>query len=263
MRRIVRFVSLLALVLAGARPAFAQGGDVTIFGGYAFPTYSHTFTSSLPSVPALPGIEITPDGNFVLEATGGSVFGGAAAFELGGFFAIEGRFDSTSIKLRSSGVRYTISGGGLEGSISLAAGDIPVDRLNMLSLNIRLRTPGLVSFYASGGLSYLPSFSVGGSIPLVVDVSGLPLPGFEIPVSLDVAPSESSYRFGVNGGAGLRFAVAPKVSLVVEGRVFYFKDYELAINVPDLPGFANSGAIRIVTFEPVVVNVVGGLAIRF
>lgn len=260
-RTLVRFVAVLLVVMAGARPALAQG-DLTIFAGYAFPTYSQTFTSSLPSIP-LPGIDLTPDGNFVLDARGGPVFGAAAAFELGGFFALEGRFDSTSIKLRSSGVRYTISGGGFDGSIALAPGDIPVDRLNMLSFNIRLRTPGVVTFYASGGLSYLPSFSVGGSIPLVIEIPGVSLPSVEVPVRLEVAPSESSYRFGVNAGAGFRFPLAPRVSFVVEGRVFYFKDYELTVDVPDLPVLGDPGNIRVVTFEPVVVNVLGGIAIRF
>lgn len=259
----VRFLMLIALVAAIAQPAFAQGGDVTIFAGYAFPTYSETFTSPLPSIPTLPGIELTPDGDFVLEARGGLVFAGAAAFELGGFFALEGRLDSTGIELQSSGVRYTINGGGLGGSISLGAGDIPVDRLNMLSLNIRLRTPGPVAFYASGGLSYLPSFSIGGSIPLVVEIPGLPIPAIEVPVSFRVAPTESSYRFGVNAGAGLRFPIAPKVSLVAEGRVFYFRDYELVAEVPDLPVLGDPGDFRIVTFEPVVVNAIGGIAIRF
>ena len=58
-------------------------------------------------------------------------------------------------------------------------------------------------------------------------------------------------------------ALGVETELVVEGRVFYFKDYELTVNVPDLPVLGDPGDIRIVTFEPVVVNVLGGIAIRF
>ncbi len=251
------------LALAGPAPALAQGGDVTFFGGYTYPTYEQTFRTSLPSLPGLPGVELTPDGDFTLKASGGPVFGVAAAFELGGFFAIEGRYDSSRIDLESGGVRYTLDAGSVTGSISLAAGPINVDRLNMLSLNLRLRTPGTVTFYVSGGLSYLPTFAVNGTIPLEVDISGINIPPVEVPVRLEVSATESSYRFGANGGAGIRFPIAPRVSLLVEGRVFYFKDYELTADVPDVPGVPELDKIGLIQFSPVVVNAIGGIAIRF
>jgi hypothetical protein len=254
---------VMAFALLGAAPAFAQGGDVTIFGGYTYPTYEQTFRTSLPPVGGLPGGGLTPDGDLTLEASGGPVFGVAAAFELGGFFAVEGRLDSSSIKLKSSGVRYTLNAGNVTGSISLAEGPIEVDRLNLLSLNLRLRTPGVVTFYVSGGLSYLPSFAVTGSLPISVDISGINLPPLEIPVTFEAAPAESSFRFGVNGGAGIRFPIAPHVSLVAEGRIFYFREYELQAVVPDVPGLPDLDTIGLIAFTPVVVNAIGGIAIRF
>jgi opacity protein-like surface antigen len=252
-------VAFLACCLPA--PAFAQGGDVTIFAGYAYPKYRQTFSAGLTPVPILPGVQLTPDRDLTLDATGGGVFAVAAAFEVGGFLGIEGRLDSTSIKLESSGVRYALDGGGLNGSIAIGAGSLPIDKLNLLSLNLRLRTPGAVSFYASGGFSYLPDFSVGGSLPLTVEVAGLPVA--EIPVTFVIAPSESSSRSGVNAGAGLRAAIAPRVSLVVEGRIFYFKQYELAADLPPVPGFEDLAPIGLVQFDPVIGNVVGGLSIRF
>jgi hypothetical protein len=258
-----RTAAVAMLLLPGAVPAFAQGGDVTIFGGYTYPTYQQTFRTSLPPLVALPDVVLTPDGDFTLDASGGPVFGVAGAFELGGFFAIEGRFDSSSIKLKSSGVRYVLDAGDITGSISLAEGPIEVDRLNLLSLNLRLRTPGVVTFYVSGGLSYLPSFAVTGSLPITVDISGINLPPREVPVKFEVAPTESSFRFGVNGGAGIRFPIAPHVSLVGDARVFYFREYELQAVVPQAPGVPDLDRLGLIQFTPVVVNAVGGVAIRF
>lgn len=265
MNTILRRSAVLASMLIWLSPvqAGAQGGDITFFAGYTYPTYEQTFRTALPPLPGLPGFELTPDGDFTLEASGGPVFGLGAAFELGGFFAIEGRFDSANIKLKSGGVRYNLAAGDVTGSITLAEGPIDVDRLNLLSVNLRLRTPGIVTFYVSGGLSYLPSFAVTGSIPLQVELSGITIPSLEVPVKLEVSPSESSYKFGVNGGAGLRFPIAPHVSLLVEGRVFYFQDYELEAVVPEAPGLPDLERLGLIEFSPVIINVNGGIAIRF
>ncbi len=258
---------LLALTLAGAvlgpSRALAQGGDLTFFGGYAYPTYSQQFVFDAPSVPSLPGLEVRPEGDLVLDAKGGPVFGAAAAFELGGFFAIEGRFDSTAIELDSSGARYAVSGGILSGAITIGQGPIPVDRLNLLSLNLRLRTPGAVSFVASGGFSYLPKFAVGGSIPLRVEIAGSVIPDIEVPLRLAIAPTDSEHRFGVNGGVGLRVKVAAHASIVGEIRGFYFKQYELVAESDDplLSGLLAS--FQAVRFDPIIVNGVAGVSFSF
>lgn len=255
---------LAALVVAlSPNGAWAQGGDVTFFGGYAYPTYSQQFVFDAPSVPSLPGVEIRPEGDLVLDAKGGPVFGAAAAFELGGFFAIEGRFDSTSIDLDSSGARYTVSGGIVNGAITIGEGPIKVDRLSILSLNLRLRTPGAVSLSASGGFSYLPKFAVGGSIPLRVEVGGSLLPDVEVPLRLVVAPTDSDHRFGVNGGVGLRVRVAPNASIVGELRGFYFKDYELVVETDDALLAGLVATFQTVRFDPILVNGVVGVAFSF
>jgi hypothetical protein len=252
----------LVLTVLGQTPASAQGGDVTFFGGYAYPTYSQQFTYRPPMI-SVPGIEVRPEGELTLDAKGGLTIGVAGAFELGGFFAIEGRFDSTAIDLYSSGVRYTVSGSGLSGALSIGQGPLSVDRLNLLSLNLRLRTPGAVSLYASGGLSYLPKFEVSGSIPLSIQLPGTVIPDTQIPLRLVVAPSDSSNRVGVNGGLGLRVKVAPGVSLIGEIRGFYFKRYDLILESTDRTLNTLVGGFRTVQFDPIVVNATGGLSISF
>lgn len=266
MTRLVRgSVRALALAAAVFHPsdALAQAGDITLFGGYAYPTYSQQFRFTPPTFPSLPGLEVRPEGELVLDAEGGPVFGAAVTFELGGALGIEGRFDSTSIKLWSSGVRYVVSGAGLSAALTIGEGAIPVDRLNMLSLNLRLRTPGAVSLVVSGGLSYLPRFTVAGSIPLQFEIVGSSIAGTEIPLGLAVEPTDSQYRFGLNGGVGLRVEVARSVSLVGEIRGFFFREYNLVLESDDplLDNLLNS--VDTIRFDPIIVNGVAGVSFRF
>ena len=252
--------------LSAASPAYA-GWDLSVFGGASFPTYEQRFVVRVPTVPPLPGLVVQPSGDLTIDATGGSVFGAAICGEVG-VLGIEGRFDSSGIELRTSGFAYALSVNAplvppISGTLSVAPGPLQTDRLTLLSLNLRLRTPGPVSLVASGGFSYLPDFAVTGSTPVQLTVGGIPALDTTGTFRLRVAPTESSHRFGVNAGAGLRFKIAPRVSLFGEGRVFYFKEYELAIDVDDPALQALAGAIEEPRFRPVVVNAVGGLVFSF
>jgi hypothetical protein len=253
-------------VLVGGSPAYA-GWDLSVFGGAAFPTYEQQFVVRAPTVPPLPGFVIQPSGDLTIDAKGGSVFGAAICGEVG-ILGIEGRFDSTGIELRTSGFSYGLRFSApplptFSGSLSVAPGTLETDRLRLLSVNLRLRTPGPVSLVASGGFSYLPDFEVTGSTPVQLTVSGIPALDTTGTFRLRVAPTESSHRFGVNAGGGLRFKIAPGVSLFGEGRVFYFKEYELSIDVEDPRLQDLVGAIEEPRFRPVVVNAAGGLVFSF
>lgn len=257
-----------SLTLVVPRPAAAKGFDISLFGGAAYPTYEQRFTVRAPTVAPLPGFVIRPNGDLVIDAKGGTVFGAAVCAELGGVLGIEGRFDSTAIELRTGGLDYRLSYSApplptFTGAATVDPGPLETDRLKLLSLNLRLRTPGPVSLMASGGLTYLPDFAVTGTTPVAVTVNGLPVFDKQASFGLRVAPTESSHRLGVNAGAGLRFKIAPSVSLFGEGRVFYFKEYELSIAVddPTLQGFV--GDIEQPRFRPIVVNAVGGVTFSF
>jgi hypothetical protein len=258
----------VALLSVLAVPTAARAGwDLSVFGGVAFPTYEQRFTVRAPTVVPLPGFVVQPADDLTIDAKGGSVFGAALCGEVG-VLGIEGRFDSTAIELRTSGLTYGLRYSApplptFTGSLSIAPGPLETSRLNLLSLNLRLRTPGPVSLVASGGFSYLPDFDVTGSTPVQLAISGIPALDQTGTFRLRVAPTESSHRFGVNAGAGLRFTIAPGVSLFGEGRVFYFKEYELSIDVDDPRLQALVGAIEEPRFRPVVVNAVGGLVFSF
>jgi hypothetical protein len=260
--------SLLALaLLAVPGTAGADGWDLSVFGGLAYPTYEQRFTVRAPTVSPLPGLVIRPNGDLTIDGKGGTVFGVAVCGEIG-IFGLEARFDSTAIDIRTSGLTYDLSYNApplppLGGSVSIDAGPLETDRLSLLSVNLRVRTPGAVALVASGGFSYLPDFTVTGTTPVRLTIEGLPALGATTALGLRVSPAESSHRFGVNGGAGLRFTIAPGVSLFGEGRVFYFKEYELTLDVED-PRLAEFvGTVDPPQFRPIVVNAVGGVVFSF
>lgn len=266
-RRLGRLPLMAVLFsVAAASPAAAQGVDITIFGGVAYPLYDERLTLR-PGVPQIPGVEITSVDSPVLTADGGPVFGGAVAFEFG-IFGIEGRLDSIEVAIDFSGARYDLRGTtfpfqGVTATIAAAPGRFEADRVSVLSVNARLRTPGPVGLQISGGLSYLPDLTVTGSVPLEVDAPQLPPLGFDAGLTLRGTPGESEHRWGVNGGAGLR--IGGRVALFGEVRAFYFRDYELRFGTTNGPDLLDDllAEADVVRFEPVFVNAQVGLAFRF
>ena len=264
---LARAVCTVSVLLAIGGRAEAQGVDLTLFVGGAFPIYDERL-SLRPPTPTVPGVDIGVVGSPLLEADGGPVFGGALAFEFG-VLGIEGRLDATEVGLAFSGASYNLRGTqppfeGLTASITISDGRFDADRIPLLSVNARLRTPGPVALVVSGGLSYLSDVSVTGSIPLRVEIPGIPsLPGFDPQLRLVAVPGQSDHRWGVNGGAGLR--IGGRVGLVGEVRVFYFREYELrfeAENGADILDELLAG-LAPVRFEPVFVNAQAGVTFRF
>ncbi len=245
----------------------AQGVDLTVFAGRAFPIYDERLTLR-PSSPSIPDLDITVVDAPILRADGGPVFGAALAFELG-IFGIEGRLDATEVGLEFTGAQYDVRTSfpplpDLTVSLIAAEGRFDADRISLLSLNARVRTPGPIGLVVSGGLSYLPDIQVTGSVPLSIEAPGLPpLPGLDAALILRATPGQAEHRFGVNGGAGLR--VGGRVALMAEVRAFYFREYELRF------GSDNGGAtldsilddVAPVRFEPVFVNAQVGVVFKF
>jgi hypothetical protein len=256
------------LLLALPRPARADW-DLTLFFGRAYPTFEDQLILRVDSVPNLPGVEVTPTGPIEIQADGGPVFGGALAWEFG-VIGIEGRADFADIGFDLRGTRYDLMGTeppltGLTGSVTVGDGRFDADRLNLYSINLRLRTPGPVGLVASGGLSYLPDVSISGTVPLEAQVPGLPpIPGLAPRLRLDLAPGESKNRWGVNGGAGLRIG-GRHVAVMAEARVFYFREYDLQFGIESAPPFIEDllETLDPVQFEPIIVNAQAGLVIRF
>lgn len=266
---VIRIAPILvaALVLAHGTVS-AQGVDLTVFLGRAYPIYDDRLTLR-PSVPSLPGVDISVAGTPEIRADGGPVFGGALAFEFG-VFGIEGRLDATNVGFELEGARYDLQATqppfqGLQASVSIEDGRFDTDTLYLLSINARLRTPGPVGIVASGGLSYLPDFSITGTAPLSVQLSGIPIAlGVSPRLRLQASPGQSEHSFGVNGGAGLRIG-AGRIAFMAEVRAFYFREYELRFGVEDAPEIIGDllDSIAPIRFEPVILNAQAGIVLKF
>jgi hypothetical protein len=153
---------------------------------------------------------------------------------------------------------------GLTGSITISDGRLDADRIPLVSVNARIRTPGPLALIASGGLSYLSDITLTGSLPVRVDVPGVPAPpGFDPRLTLLAVPGQSKHRWGVNAGAGLR--VGGRVALMGAVRVFYFGEYELrfeAENGLEILDDVLDGPAS-VRFHPVFINAQAGVTFKF
>ncbi|RPJ84366.1 MAG: hypothetical protein EHM13_04660, partial [Acidobacteria bacterium] len=69
------------VALFAPRVALAQHLDVTVFAGRAFPVLDGNLVLRAPSVPSLPGVDVTATGTPELRTDGGPVFGVAVALE--------------------------------------------------------------------------------------------------------------------------------------------------------------------------------------
>jgi hypothetical protein len=259
---------LALVVLLGAAPRAAHAEwDLSVFVGQAFPTYDERLVIRLPDVPPAPGLDIRASGTPELQADGGPVFGAALAREFG-ILAIEVRLDVTEVALELTGVRYDITANppvfGLSRA-SITVGDARLDsnQLSLVSINARLRTPGPISLVVSGGLSYLPDFEVGGSIPVAFTVEGLGTSLAQPRLVIAAEPNQSSDRWGVNGGGGLRFG--GRIAAFAEVRVFYFGEYDLNVAFDDAQPLLDAliDEIEPVQFRPLIFNAVAGLVFRF
>ena len=267
-RWLVRWSIVLAACAGTAPEAHARQVDLTVFLGRAYPTHDERLTLR-PSVPSLPGVDIDVSGDPAIRADGGLVLGAALAFELG-ILGLEARVDGTEVGFDLSGARYDLRAtrppfAGLAGTVTVGDGRFDARRFYLVSGNVRLRTPGPISLLASGGLSVLPDIAITGSVPLGVQIAGLPsLPGVEPRLSLRAAPGESGHRVGANGGAGLRLG-GDRVALMAEIRGFVFRDYDLRFDVEGAPDFAAALVenFDVVRFRPVIVNAQAGLVFRF
>jgi hypothetical protein len=266
MRHTLAIAICLAVLPGTIEPAAAQSIDLTVFGGLAYPLYDERLTLRAPS-PSLPGVDVTVSNDPVLRGDGGPVVGGALAVEFG-ILGIEGRVDSVDAGLEFTGARYDLRGTafpfqGLTASVIASPGRFDAERISLLSLNARIRTPGPIGLIASGGVSYLPDIEVSGSVPLTVDAPDLPALGINAGLTLRGTPGQSEHRFGLNGGAGLR--IGRRVALLAEIRGFYFRDYELRFGTASGPDLLDDllAEAEPVRFSPVFVNAQVGLSFRF
>jgi opacity protein-like surface antigen len=286
-------LKLAILVVAILLPLTASAGNNVEVAGYfgkAFPGYSQSFLYNPGDVTIpIPGVSLTQAGAFQVDASGGFTAGGAVAFYFGGIIGIEGRFDSAPIDVKASGERYdvrlTLPGvvQPVSATLDLSQSTVEVGTLKPWSINLKIRTPGAVRFFASGGVSHmgpitytvsqkigLGATSLDASVPQL-NVGTVVLNGALTPTEATSGQAASG-NWGFNVGGGLQFKLGQSVFLVGEARYFFFKNQTFEWTAaPDraLSSFeqklfdATLQHLEPVDFKPQFFQVTGGIAFSF
>lgn len=276
---------LLLLVLAssvGAASASAATLEIAGYAGLTLPFYEQTFTIDLvpPENPAS-GVTLKQERPLTLSAKSGLVLAGGATVYFGGALGIEARYDSAVVDITSEPPLYSVSlssplpklGFTLEPSPTA----VTVSSLTPLSLNLKLRSPGPLRFFVSGGVSYLPDFQLAVTQKLNVAVAGIALPvgvsfGSLSATAVSRPDDTERSRLGGNAGLGLQIKLGDHVALVGEGRVFFFPKQELTWKVSQEGGFvtvppevlkALEQQLEPVRFNPAYFHLIGGIAFTF
>ena len=231
-------------LLSGLSRGEAAQLEVSAHVGQALPFFEQTVTydpgSATISIPGLANINLTQRGAFKLDGKGGSTIGGAVTLYFVPGFGLEGRIDSAALEIRPGGATYHVD-------IDLPAplpdvsrdatfidGTVDVDRLQPISLNLKLRTPGRVAFTLSGGVSILPDVHIDARQRLGIGITTFNNSNATVSIGsvvfrATVRPEDddAAKRIGGNIGAGLRLGLGGPLALHAEARYFHFPKHEL------------------------------------
>ena len=224
---VTRVACAVIVVLAGSGRADAQGRDVTFFVGRAFPTYDERLTLRPPTPRCRAWTSPSTDRRYSRRTAGRcsavrSRSSGASSASKDGSTPprwaahrpVLGTISAARHR-RSTGSRPASRGGW---AVRRQSHRAPVgERENPHAGSggpRRVRRPQLSS-----------DVTVTGSVPIRVEIPGIPAPRFRSNAHARAVPGQSDDRWGVNGGAGLR--IGGRVAVMGEVRVFYFPEYEL------------------------------------
>jgi len=275
-----RLVLLLAVV-AVPPVAGAAEFELTGYAGYTFPFYSQTFKYDPgPVTVPIPGVTVDQGGTFALDASGAPAFAGGAAFYFTGGLAVEVRYDRADLTVDTKASSYTVRVGlpppldPVVADLALTQGTADLKAAAPFSINLKLRTPGSVRFFLSGGASHLGDLEFTTQQTVGLGVTAVDLQKSHVNVGTirvkGTAAAESSW--GGNLGLGLQIPIGSHGALVLEGRGFYFPKRKVEwAPVVDRPLSAIELALLArlqerlpaVDFEPWWIQATAGFAIRF
>jgi len=279
LRRLSFFI--LASSLALVPTARAASLEIAGYGGLTIPFYEQTFTVSLaPPTNVFPGVSIQQERPLSLNAKSGLILAGGATLYLG-VVGIEARYDSATVDITSTPPLYTVTLSrpfpNFHFTLEPAPTVITITNLTPMSLNLKLRTPGPLRFFVSGGVSYLPDFQLAVQQKLDLSVAGIPLPpginlGSLTATAVTRPEDPDKGHLGGNAGLGLQIQLGEHIALVGEARGFFFPKQVLTWQVSQQPGFvtlpsevtnALAQQLQPIHFNPAYFHLVGGLAFTF
>lgn len=272
-----RTLSAVAIVIASATAASAQGWEVSILGGWTAPTFEQTLVYN-PDIdlPDIPGGRIRQDGVFELKAKGSFAFGGSVSYFFNEHVAIEGRIDTINFDIETMGPQFQADvdvGFRATAVLDVGMGAINVERLYPLSVNLKARTGGSARFVASGGLSYLPRVQFNAVQPVSLGIGGLGIPAFELAsvvLEAGALSNASDSRWGFNVGAGFEVDVSSSVAIVGDVRVHSFQSQTFVWQRSDNPSseleeilIEELEKLPPIQVELIYFQVTGGVSFRF
>ena len=227
-------------------PALGDAATVEVSAavGQAFPFYEQSFSydpgSAVISVPGVGNVDLQQKGAFRLDGKGGSTVGGSVTFFLAPHAGIELRVDSAAVDIRPSGATYHVNVNlpaplpDISDDFRFADGEIDVDRLQPFSLNLKLRTPGRLAVFVSGGISYLPEVKIaarqrlGFGLPgITSNIAQLSVGSIVFNADVDSDENKPQKRIGGNIGAGVRLHLVGPLAVHGEGRYFHFPKHTI------------------------------------
>jgi hypothetical protein len=274
-------LALALVLLAVPTLAGAAEFELTGYAGYTFPFYKQTFTYDPgPVTVPIPGVTVDQSGSFSLEASGAPAFAGGATFYLAGGIGLEVRYDRADMTVDTKASSYTVRLGLPEPlapvviDAALAQGTADLKAAAPFSLNLKLRTPGSVRFFLSGGVSHLGDleFTVQQEVGLGVIAFDLVQSNIKISKIGVKGTAVAGSSWGGNLGLGLQIMIGEHGAFVVEGRGFYFPKRKVewepvvdrALSPIERALLARlQERLPAVEFEPWWVQATAGFAIRF
>src|SRR6185295_7669275 len=139
-------ILLITALVVSAASARAGGFELSAHLGRSLPTYDKTFTYDPGlAISTLPGVTVTQDGSFTLNADGGLAVGGAATFYFVGILGLEARLDTADVNINVTNPVFHVNADlppplpDLSQDLALAQGTADLGRLHPFSLNLKLR----------------------------------------------------------------------------------------------------------------------------
>jgi hypothetical protein len=272
---------LLGLLLL---PASADPGELelAVYAGQVVPTYEQSFTYDPGPLPfSIPGVSVEQQGAFRLDARGALALSGGATWFFSRHAGLEARVDTADVSVPATGARYRIRLDlpaplpDLTRDVDLGEGELDLERLLPVSLNLRGRVGRMPRVSASAGLTYLPALRVAARASVGipdVDARGRDLRVLEGAVLAGIE-DESGHRLGVNAGIGLQVPLGTRVSLAADVRYFRFGTSTLRWFGPRVDGLPQAVRERLqqqieasldpIRFTPSVFHASAGLSVAF
>lgn len=270
-----------ALCAAWPAASRATGIEVAVHVGRTAPTFEQTLSyDPSASIPSTPGVSVRALGPLRLDAQGALAFSGGVTLFFAGPLGIEARVDGLEADLESLPAGYEVSVArppipAFDAQLELTGRDLRVERVQPVSLNLKLATSGPLRLSVSGGVTRMGSIRLAGTLAGELRPRGgfpVPVPSAQVALVAEAPPDLTEKgQYGVNAGLGLQIGLGPNLALSGEVRAFVFRERVLTWRAGAAPANVVEEVLQRellarlepIRFRPTFFSVNAGLALRF